>query len=198
MDLFAFDDLYVRRLKEHDRETEAHFDKYFRSLLFVKLRKRLPVQDIDDVIQDVLAGVVARLEDLRDGRKLGAFVLGFCRNLLLERYRRESRTEPLDEAHEKAIPGKSDTEAEFLNEETAAIVRGVLNRIPERDSDILRAIFLEEEEREEICRRFGVDADNLRVRLHRAKEKFRAAFRRKNKPPFFFSETFGVASSLPL
>ncbi|HYI11850.1 MAG TPA: sigma-70 family RNA polymerase sigma factor [Thermoanaerobaculia bacterium] len=182
MDLFAFDDLYVRRLKEHDRETEDHFDKYFRSLLFVKLRKRLPAQDIDDMTQDVFAGVLARLEELRDSRKLGAFVLGFCNNLLLERYRKESRTEPLNEVHEETIPGKSNTEAELLNEETAASVRHVLSSMRDRrEADILRAIFLEDEDRDEICRRFDVDAQYLRVLLHRAKKDFKAAYRRKSK-----------------
>jgi RNA polymerase sigma-70 factor (ECF subfamily) len=46
----------------------------------------------------------------------------------------------------------------------------------ERDRDLLRAIFLEEKEKEEICREFGVDREYLRVLLHRAKERFRLSF----------------------
>lgn len=181
MDRFTFDDLYVRRLKEHDPETEAHFGDYCRSVLFAKLWKRLPAQDIDDVIQDVFVRVLARLDELREGGKLGAFVLGFCNNVLLERYRKESRTEPLDEVHE-TIAGKSDVETEFLNEETAACVRQVLSEMRDRrEADILRAVFLEDRDRDEVCRRFDVDAKYLRVLLHRAKKKFKAAYQRKNK-----------------
>jgi RNA polymerase sigma-70 factor, ECF subfamily len=172
MDLFAFDDLYVRRLKDHDRETEAHFDKYFRPMLFAKLRKHIAPQDVDDVIQDVFMRVLSRLEEVRDGRRFGAFVLGFCNNVLLELYRKESRTEPLTEQHE-GIAGKSNTEEEFFSEEAAARVRLVLSRMPKLDAAILRAVFLDEEDREQICRRFGVTAKYLRVLLHRAKEKFR-------------------------
>jgi hypothetical protein len=59
MDFFVFDDLYVRRLKEHDPETEAHFDRYFRTLLFGKLWKRLPDRHaIDDVTQETFRRVV--------------------------------------------------------------------------------------------------------------------------------------------
>jgi RNA polymerase sigma-70 factor, ECF subfamily len=178
MDLFAFDDLYVRRLKEHDRETEAHFDRYFRLILFAKLRKRIPPQDVDDVIQEVFARVLPRLGDVRDGRKFGAFVLGFCNRIVLERYRSDSRTEPLTEAHEE-IAGTSDSEQEFFKEEAAENVRLVLSRMGNRDRAILQAVFLDDEDREEVRKRFGVSAKYLRVLLHRALEKFRDASRRK-------------------
>ena len=185
MDLFAFDDLYVRRLKEHDRETEAHFNEYFRSLLFGKLRKRLSdTHAIDDVTQETFRRVVARLEDLRDGHKLGAFVVGVCNHVLMEWYRSEPRAEALDDAHE-TIAAASDIEAEYLSQETSERVRRVLGRLSERDSGILRAVFLQDEDREEICRRYGVDAQYLRVLLHRAKEQFKAMYRRKSTPSLF-------------
>jgi RNA polymerase sigma-70 factor (ECF subfamily) len=46
----------------------------------------------------------------------------------------------------------------------------------ERDRDLLRAIFLEEKDKNEICREFGVDREYLRVLLHRAKGRFRSTF----------------------
>lgn len=182
MDRYAFDDLYVRRLKEHDPEIEDHFGKYFRGVLLAKLRMSLPAQDIDDAIQDVLARVLVRLDELREGCKLGAFVLGFCKYVVLERYHpKESRTESLDEQH-AGIEGSSDIEAELIREETAAFVRQVLSGMGEsRKAQILRAIFLEED-RDSICRRFEISAKNLRVVLHRARKKFAAAYRRKKKP----------------
>lgn len=178
MDFFVFDDLYVRRLKEHDPETEAHFDRYFRTLLFGKLWKRLPDRHaIDDVTQETFRRVVSRLEDLRDAHMLGAFVMGFCNHVLQEWYRSEPRAESLEEAHEE-IAGASNIEAEYLSKEAAAGVRRVLARLPRRDAAILRAIFLDDEEREEICRRHGVDAKYLRVLLHRAKKLFKDEYPR--------------------
>lgn len=180
MDLFAFDDLYVRRLKEHDHDTEAHFYQYFRPILFAKLSRSIPVQDIDDVIQEVFVRVLPRLDDVRDGHKFGAFVLGFCNNIVLERYRKTSRTEPLTEVHEQIVD-KSDVERDFFSQEAAAAVRLVLGDMRKRDAAILRALFLAEEKREDICRRFEVSPEYLGVVLYRAKERFRAAFRKKKK-----------------
>jgi RNA polymerase sigma-70 factor, ECF subfamily len=180
MDLFAFDDLYVRRLKEHDRETEAHFAQYFRPILFAKLGKSVPAQDIDDVIHEVFVRVLSRLDDVRDGHKFGAFVLGFCNNIVLERYRKNSRTEPLIEVHEQIVDQKSDAERDFFSEEAAAAVRVVLSEMRPRDASILRAV-LADEPRKEICQRLGVSAEYLGVVLHRAKERFKVAYGRRKK-----------------
>jgi RNA polymerase sigma factor (sigma-70 family) len=180
MDRFTFDDLYVRRLKEHDRETEDHFAKYFGSVLLAKLHGRIPPQEIGDFIHDVLVRVLSKIGDLREDVKLGAFVLGFCENRLLEWYRQKSWTESLEERH-LTIRGKVDLEEELLRKEAAAVVRQILSDMGDgRDAEILRAIFLHDVDRDEVCRRFDVSAKNLSVILHRAKEKFRAAFR-KNK-----------------
>lgn len=195
MELFAFDDEYVRRLRQGDREIEEHFEAYFRELLLIKLRRRLARPDaIEDVRQEVLLRVVAKLDDLRDGRKLGAFVNSFCEHVLRERYRDDAKALRTDHVPEPAP--SPDIEHELVEEETRARVRRVLDRLPERDAEILRALFIRERNKDEICREFGVDRRYLRVLLHRAKEKFRAEFRRKSTPSF--SVTLGGQSALSL
>jgi|SRR5215212_5174156 len=180
MDRFTFDDLYVRRLKEHDRDTEDHFAKYFRGVLLAALHGRLPPQDIDDFIQDVLVKVLSKVGDLREGEKLGAFVLGFCRNGLREWYRRKSPTEQLNERH-LPIPDKVNLEEELLRKEAVAAVYQMLSEMRgSREAKILGAT-LAGVDRDEVCLRFDVSPEYLRVILHRATKKFMVLFRRKNK-----------------
>src|SRR5215212_11570065 len=109
MELFVFDDDYVRRLREGDRDTAAHFHSYFRDLLLLKLRRRLASVDaIDEVRQEVFARCFEHLGELREARKLGAFVNSICNRVLMEYYRAEGRTEALsDDASE--IPDDADT-----------------------------------------------------------------------------------------
>ena len=101
MELYAFDDDYVARLRAGDRFTEEHFLRYFGELLQIKLRSRLRTsQAIEDVCQEVFLRVfrVVRSPDgIRDGRKLGAFVNSMCNNVLLEHYRSTSRDDSLDD-----------------------------------------------------------------------------------------------------
>jgi RNA polymerase sigma-70 factor (ECF subfamily) len=55
-------------------------------------------------------------------------------------------------------------------------VREILLGMPPRDRLLLKAVFLDEMDRDDVCREFGVDRDYLRVLLHRAKLEFKAEY----------------------
>ena len=195
MELFVFEEDYVRRLREGDQATAAHFHDYFRELLLLKLRRRLrTLEAIDEVRQEVFARCIENLGRLNDPRKLGAFVNSICNHVLMEYYRAEGRTESLDAQSDIADSGNID--AAFDSARNTARVRRVLETLPERDSQILKAVFIEEADKDEICRRFEIDRDYLRVLLHRAKEKFRISFLRRKSGRMSVFETFGGHSSL--
>lgn len=52
-------------------------------------------------------------------------------------------------------------------------VREILKKLPARDCQIRRLVFLEEAEKDEVYRICQVDRHYLRVLLHRAKNRFR-------------------------
>lgn len=56
-----------------------------------------------------------------------------------------------------------------------------------RDSSLLKAVFIDERDRDEVCREFGVDRDYLRVLLHRAKQEFKAEYMKRIGDPLAFS-----------
>lgn len=180
VELFTFDDEYVRRLAAGDRVTQEHFVRYFQDILLLKLRQRLrTMQAIEDVRQEVFLRVFTALRSekgIRERVKLGAFVNGVCNNVLFEWYRAEHRAEPLDDSIDIQDPATLPDE-NLATQETNAAVREILDEIPRKDADILRARFLEERDKEEVCRQFGVGSDYLRVLLHRAKERFRDKYR---------------------
>jgi RNA polymerase sigma-70 factor (ECF subfamily) len=177
VDLYSFDDEYVRRLAEGDRTTEEHFLRYFQEMLLIKLRGRVrSLQEIDDIRQETFLRVLRILhspEGVQDGRKLGALVNGVCNNVMKESGRSAKRSESLPAAY-LDIPDPSIPVDELLaTAETKAAVRRILDSLPRKDADILRAIFLEDRDKDEICRVHGVDREYLRVLVHRAKDRFR-------------------------
>ncbi len=179
MDLFSFDDDYVRRLREGDRETEAHFYSYFHGLLYAKLRRRLhSMYAIEEVRQEVFLRTLAGLDQLADGRRLGSFVNSICNNVLKEYYRQESRAVSLDDRPEPL--GTTNLDEDFDSARNVARVRAVLATLDRRDAEILSKVFLNEESKDKICGDFGVDRKYLRVLVHRAKAKFRAVFKRRH------------------
>jgi RNA polymerase sigma-70 factor, ECF subfamily len=179
VDFFAFDKAYVDRLRNGDPATEHHFFVYFEKLLHIKLRARVVSSDkVEDLKQETFIRVIAavRKEGVRQPERFGAFVNSICNNVLLEYYRSLGKNQQMDEGHEE-IPDKLiDLEGMLVSKQSAERVRQILAGLPARDRDLLRAVFLEERDKDSVCRDIGVDRDYLRVLLHRAKDKFKAMY----------------------
>ena len=182
MDFFAFDDVYLERLRSGDFRTEQHFVSYFSDLIRLKLRSRVPSTEIvDELKQEIFVRVFSTLrtaEGIRQASRLGAFVNSVCNNVLLEHYRSSSRTTPLQEDEDAPeIPDpKVDILGSVMSRQIAGRVRSVLETLNERDRRLLKEIFLEERDKDAVCRDFHVDRGYLRVLLHRAKQTFKAQF----------------------
>ena len=179
LELFPFDEAYVGRLREGDPSTESHFVEYFSQLIQIKLRARfLAAEVVDDLRQETFARVIRSLRSeggIRQANRLGPFVNSVCNNVLLEYYRSGLKNVPLDTNHLELPDKVLNLESLAISQETQQAVRNLLLQLPDRDQAILRAVFLDELSKDEVCKRFGVGRDYLRVLLHRAKEKFRAA-----------------------
>ena len=67
----------------------------------------------------------------------------------------------------------------MVSKQASERVRKILSGLPARDRDLLRAVFLEEKDKDTVCRDIGVDRDYLRVLLHRAKDKFKAVYEKE-------------------
>lgn len=187
MELYSFDEAYVRRLREDDPETQRHFVRYFSELLLIKLRARFLPQDvIDDIRQETFVRVLAILRregGLENPDRLGPFVNSVCNNVLMEQYRSKARTSSLDDEDEPQDT-TIDLDRRLVSEEAKHAVEQVLGDMAERDRRVLKAIFLEEQNKDTVCREFGVDRDYLRVLLHRAKSQFRTKYQTGNRRVF--------------
>jgi RNA polymerase sigma-70 factor, ECF subfamily len=64
----------------------------------------------------------------------------------------------------------------IANRQTQEKVRQILDQLPEKDRRLIKAVFLEERDKDEVCRELGVDREYLRVLLHRAKKSFKSIY----------------------
>ena len=187
MDRQSFDRTYIERLRAGDPETERHFCAYFGELIVIKARARRSVE-VDDVRQETLLRVLRTLRapgGLRDPGALGAFVSSVCTNVLRESGRSLARhdapPEDSDTIPDAISPGP---ETQLMTSERQDAVRRVLESLPPRDRELLRAIYLDERDKARVCDELGVNRDYLRVLLHRAKNLFRTLYReREGAPP---------------
>ncbi|MFZ0320840.1 MAG: sigma-70 family RNA polymerase sigma factor, partial [Candidatus Sulfotelmatobacter sp.] len=118
--------------------------------------------------------------------RLGAFVNSVCNNVVLEYYRSSSQDAPgADEDAESNIPDPGISALDVIAQQQAQeSVRTTLEELSEKDRRLLKAVFLEERDKDEVCRDAGVDREYLRVLLHRAKKSFKSMYLKKmNKRP---------------
>lgn len=128
--------------------------------------------DADDLVQESLARFLraGQRQTIRNTDDLGAFLNGICRNVILEYRRRMRREQPVDP--DNPLPDIGVRPAAEILEMRDAIDNG-LKELAERDRAVLRSLYLEGRDKEDICREWGMSDAQFRVVLFRAKERFR-------------------------
>jgi RNA polymerase sigma-70 factor (ECF subfamily) len=157
----------------------------YRLKLHYKVRYHLgsSCPDVDDVVQETLIRFLRALRDdkIHNPESTAAFLSGICNNVIQE-YRRRAWKEPLGD------PGSGPTERAEAPEvdvlELRQAIAVAMTQLSQRDQCILRAFFLEERDKDEICRSMGCSDGQFRVALFRAKERFRRIYQEtvKQKP----------------
>ncbi len=181
MQFQPFDESYVERLRSGDFRTQEHFVAYFGELIQLKLRARLhSPQAIEDVRQETFVRVFTALRNpggIRQPERLGPFVNSICNNVLMEHYRRVSHDTPLADENGQDFPDPViDVLGAVAARQMENKVRQILEEMSERDRSLIRSLFIEERDKDEVCRELGVDRDYLRVLLHRAKQSFKSLY----------------------
>jgi RNA polymerase sigma factor (sigma-70 family) len=183
LQLELFDAEYVRRLAAGDPTTESQFSEYFVRFLSLKLRaRRISPEIAEDVRQETLFRV---LKILRQGagvarpEAFGAFVNSVCNIVLKEWLRKSTRECPGTELEVELPDQAMDVETSLIDQERKKLVSAVLDELPPRDREIMRLVFFEQLNREDICARLRVEPVYMRVLLHRAKERFQKLYKRK-------------------
>ena len=182
MQFHAFDRHYLEQLASGDFRTQEHFVSYFSELIRLKLSKRLHSHsEVEDARQETFARVFAALrkpDGIREPERLGAYVNSVCNNVLLEYYRSSSQEVTSDDEEAEAnIPDPAISVVDVIaNRQIQRNVREILDQLQEKDRRLIKEIFLEERDKDDVCRDLGVDREYLRVLLHRAKKSFKAIY----------------------
>jgi RNA polymerase sigma-70 factor, ECF subfamily len=182
VNLYPFDEEYLRRLGAHDPATEAHFVAYFSERLRITLRARgIDSHTIEDVRQETFCRVWIAIQsgNVNNPQGFGAYVHAVCKHVLSESRRIDYRNQydPLDGTD--VVDQQLSLEELVQRSENNALVRAILAELPERDQHLLQARFFEDRDNEEVCSDFGVDRDYLRVLFHRAIQKFGERYKKK-------------------
>jgi RNA polymerase sigma-70 factor (ECF subfamily) len=171
-----FDSRYVNALRQGDPIVEAHFVNHFSPILLRTLSWKVRSADqAKDLRQEVFLRVLAAVrsgDGIRRPERFEAFVIGVCNNIVRESYREQRQFVGLSVMKKEPAADFPSAYALLLAQETRTRVRGILSQLNVNEQAILKATFLEEQDKDETCRRLGISPSYLRVLLHRAKRQF--------------------------
>lgn len=172
---FEFNAMYIASLKQGNPSTEEHFVNHFNPILLRKLRGKLRSMDQAlDLRQETFLRVLSILrseEGVRQPERFEILVLGVCNNVLHETYRQKKRLVQMQPEFDLPTNAPSPGDC-AITSEAGNYVQRLLSRMDPNARAILEAVCLEEQDRNEICLRFGITRNHLRLLIYRAKKMF--------------------------
>ena len=178
----VFDDSYLAALRSRNAEVENHLINSFSTPVRLKLRARLRSPElVEDAFQETFLRVFSYFragKTLNNPASLPGFVHTMCHNIALEFLRAHTRQDQLPENHPGPVDRAPDAQGQLVSEERKAMVRRLLAELPEKDGRLLQRVFLDEEDKDTVCREFQIDRNYLRMLLFRARQRFRVVISR--------------------
>jgi RNA polymerase sigma-70 factor (ECF subfamily) len=143
-----------------------------RVLNYIRLRV-----DTEALAQDLTAltfeRALAHLSSLRDETAFGGWLFSIARNVVAGHYRTRRREVRLDDLETRPAPDAS-AESQIVQSEELQALRGALDRLSEREQEIIRLRFVAGLPHREIGKALKLRPGNVAVILYRALRKLRA------------------------
>ena len=166
------DAMWVGAARDGDRAAFGQLYQRYARMVHGVLLAKVPVGEVDDLVQDVFMRALRRLSTLRETGSFGAWLTAIARNVANDYHRRSVPEDPLtDDASEDEIKGgmsRADRD-----EPAAAVLRAVMS-LPDAYRETLILRLVEGMSGPEIAARTGMTHGSVRVNLHRGMEQLRA------------------------
>ena len=169
------DKMLVNAARRGDRAAFGMlYDRYARLVHGVLLAK-VPLNEVDDLVQDVFMTALRRLSTLRETGSFGAWLVAIARNRANDFHRHSPPEDPLtDEASDQDSAGvgaRRDQEAQ------AGAILEAIRGLSETYRETLILRLVEGMTGPEIAARTGMTHGSVRVNLHRGMQQLRAKLR---------------------
>jgi RNA polymerase sigma-70 factor, ECF subfamily len=177
----VFDRTYLDALQQCDAKAEERLIASFGRPVNLRLRRMFRSIDIaDDATQETLLRVLLYFragKTLEVPASLPGFVKSVSIYVSMEMLRKARASNLETEELPEVCDGCPDPENMASADEMKRLVHSALKRVSRKDAKLLQRVFFDEVDRDQICRELQVNREYLRVLVHRAKLRVRAAMR---------------------
>jgi len=169
----------VQGIRGGDSDAETRMvERYSNGLRFLLLRRVHDDERVQDLLQDTFFIAISKLRevDLDSPERLAGYLRGIAIRVALNAGRRRQREPYAMEAEAVAqIPDREPRQFDHVaREQTLTAVHKLLRSMPvKRDREILTRFYVEDQDKDEICRALALDSLHFNRVLFRAKKRFR-------------------------
>jgi RNA polymerase sigma-70 factor (ECF subfamily) len=134
----------------------------------------------DDLVQQAFMKIQENLSGVRDASKVSSWVFRIAHNLCQDHFRTRKRSPSHEEIHEGLVNlQETPLQKKAEQGEMSQCVQEQLNLLPESLRSVLIFSDIMEFSQQEIADILGLTVENVKVRLHRARKKFKAILEKK-------------------
>jgi RNA polymerase sigma-70 factor (ECF subfamily) len=167
---------FIARIAAGDRAAETEFVRRYQRGVQVLVRRHCRPGDpiVEDIAQDVLARVLERLRAgaIRDAASLPAYVQTTVVYATSAEYRSRRPTESVDAIAQ--LPAADSPVNSLTSAQLRQTLTALLAELPlARDRELLTRFYLDDEDKDNVCRDLGIDSAHFRRVAFRARERFR-------------------------
>jgi RNA polymerase sigma-70 factor (ECF subfamily) len=129
----------------------------------------------DDLVQEAFIKIQENLDSVRDPAKISSWIFRVAHNLCQDHFRTLKKSASHEEIHEGLVNlQETPVQKKMEQGEMSQCVQDQLNLLPESMRSVLIFSDVMEFTQQEIAEILGLSVENVKVRLHRARKKFKA------------------------
>ena len=169
----------VKRIHAGDKLAEGELIQHYGPGVLLMLEQRTQDSQLAaDLYQDTFVIVIERLrgKSLNEPHKLGAFIYGTGKNLLIGNLRKKVRRKTFADTNivSQTADSNSGPFQNVTSDEEARIVHQIISSMrSKRDRTLLIRFYIDEEEKEKICLELNLSSLHFNRVLFRARRRFR-------------------------
>lgn len=188
----------VERIQMGDSAAMEDLYRLFSRGVRFYMCRHLGHQELEDKVHDTFVIVVQAIRkgELRDPGRLMGFVRTIVRRQVAACIDEavSDRKDRMDLEAGAHLAGDGDPEESVIGQENADLIERVLLKLSERDREILKRFYLDDQSQEQICSEMGLSETQFRLLKSRAKTRFAEIGKKKvSKRPV---RSFWVRNSL--
>jgi RNA polymerase sigma-70 factor (ECF subfamily) len=171
------DEVLARQAQQGNREAFLILYHRYLNKVYNRVRTRVPVQDVDDVVQEIFIAVVRSLGGFEQRAQFNTWLYTIVNRQIADHYRRQYRVAKgeqdditLDDLDRRAKRGTSEHERIDLT----AQVQRALSKLPQHYQDIIVMRFVDQYSFQEIAERRAQTLEAVKSLFRRALQAIRS------------------------